>query len=162
VKAIFFWCKHTFGVYYIIDFLGIPLLGWSSCPYISILLCIISDRILVTQSDTSMPISYPMIMEFLSSYNVLFLFSACFHALGIFHSVLNLNSCNNEMPIARSRFFVTLLKMLGDRCWLSRVARSSSRQVLNVRSSAPIFFFVVLYHSWRILTHSLFHSHKLC
>jgi len=75
-------------------------------------LCFIMDNgiqlVLVSQLDISVPVLRPMIMEFLSSCSILFLFSAYFHAFYriLSFNALGSNSYNNDITVAKPRFSV--------------------------------------------------------
>jgi len=65
---------------------------------------IVSDCVLVIHSGSSMPVSHPVIVGFMFFSNVLFLFSACFHAFHRNLSFIDLDSYsyNKEMSVTRS------------------------------------------------------------
>jgi len=101
-------------------------------------------------------LSYPMIMEFLSSSSILFLFSVCFN---IFHrnisfNVLGSNSYIDGMPVAKLRFQLKNRASADRREWPTLLLLSSTGTGCSV--SCTIFSsFLRSIYDWGILTLSL-------
>jgi len=126
---------------------------------------IVSDCVLVKQSDTSVPISRSMIMEFLFSCNVFFLFSACFYT---FHRNLSFSvQIHIIIPVSRPRFLAWyyLLRILDGRLLIienSPLTCFSPRSGYSVSCTIFSSLLCSIYHIWRILMiRSFIHSHKL-
>jgi len=118
----------------------------------------------VLQLDSSVPISHCMSVKLLFRWNVLFLFSAYFHA---FHrnfsfNVLDLNSYI-EMSVARFHFSVWH-STWAVACWSSRGTGSPTLFIdgYSILCIVVSSMLCSMYHSWEILTiRILTHDFKL-
>jgi len=116
------------------------------------------------------PVSHLVIVEFLFFSNVLFLFSACFHAFhrNLSFIVLGSNSYKNEMSVARSRFSAwhsaeNIERSLVDRReWPVRPFLSSTGTECSIPWTVFSSLLCSIYHNWKILSaRSHTHRHKL-
>jgi len=111
-------------------------------------------------------LQYARFMKFLSFCNVSFLFSACFHAFhkNLSFSVLDSNSHNNEMSVAKPRFSVwNSIETIG-RSPVDRQEWPARTFLFSTDTGCSVFSFLLcsIYHDWRMLTAcSYIYYHKL-